>query len=46
MVTYLLGSDGLLAGLAKLLDDLRIVPQVLLATDEDDGHVRAEVKDF
>jgi hypothetical protein len=37
MHSYLLGSNGLLAGLVKLLDGLLVVTQVLLATDEDDG---------
>jgi hypothetical protein len=46
MHSYLLGSNGLLAGLVKLLDGLLVVTQVLLATDEDDGETVAEVKNF
>ncbi len=45
-LTYLFGTDGLLRNLAKLLDGLLVVPQILLAAHEDDGHVGAEVKDF
>jgi len=43
---HLLGRNGLLAGLAKLLDGLLVVTQILLAADEDDGKALAEVKDF
>jgi hypothetical protein len=44
--TYLLGRNGLLAGLMKLLDCLLVIPKILLATDEDDGETLAEVKNF
>lgn len=44
--TYLLGRDGLLAGLAKLLDGLLVVTEILLAADEDDGQTLAEVQDL
>lgn len=42
--TYLLGRDGLLARLPELLDRLRIVSQILLAANKDDGKTLAEVK--
>ena len=44
--TYLLGGDGLLARLAKLLDGLSVVAQILLAADQDDGQALAEMKNF
>lgn len=44
--TYLLGRDGLLAGLAKLLDGLLVVTEILLAADEDDWQTLAEVQDL
>lgn len=43
---YLLGRDGLLAGLAELLNDPRVVTQILLAADEDDREALAEVQNF
>lgn len=43
---YLLGSDGLLAGLVKLLNGLLVVTEILLATNEDDREAAAEVNDF
>ena len=43
---YLLGSNGLLAGLMELLDGLLVVTQILLATNENDRETTAEVKDF
>lgn len=43
---YLLGSNGLLAGLVKLFNGLLVVTQILLATNEDDGEAAAEVNDF
>lgn len=43
---YLLGRDGLLARLSQLLNDLLVVSQVLLATDQDDGKALAEVKNL
>ena len=42
----LLGRDGALAGLAELLDNLGVVAEILLASDEDDGQVLAEVEHF
>jgi hypothetical protein len=44
--TYLLRGDGLLAGLAELLDCLVVVSQILLATNQNDGETLAEVKDL
>ena len=46
MRAYLLGSDGLLAGLVKLLDGFLVVTEILLAADEDDGQATAEMHDF
>jgi hypothetical protein len=43
---YLLGSNGLLAGLVKLLDSLRIIAKIFLATDENNRKTLAEVEDF
>ena len=43
---HLLGRDGPLRRLAELLDRPRVVPEVLLAANEDDGQVRAEVEDL
>ena len=40
----LLSRDGALAGLAQLLDNLGIVTKILLASNEDDRKVLAEVK--
>lgn len=42
----LLRQNRLLAGLAKLLDDLGFVAQILLAADENDGKTLAEVQDL
>jgi len=42
----LLGGDGLLAGLAELLNGLLVVSQILLAADEDDGQALAEVQNL
>lgn len=44
--TYLLRGDGLLAGLAELLNGLVVVSQILLATNQDDGKALAEVKNL
>jgi hypothetical protein len=41
--TYVLRADGLLAGLAKLLNSLRVVSQIPLAADENDGQALAEM---
>jgi len=43
---YLLGRDGLLAGLAKLLNGLGVITEILLAADEDYGHITAEVENL
>ena len=40
---YLFRRDGLLADLAELLDRLGVVAQILLAANQNLGHVRAEV---
>jgi hypothetical protein len=45
-VSYLLGSNGLLACLMELLNGLLVVTQILLATNEDDGQAAAEMQDF
>ena len=42
----LFGRDRTLAGLSELLDNLGVMSQILLATDEDDGQVLAEVEHF
>ena len=44
--TYLLRGNGLLARLPQLLDRLRIVSQILLAANKDDGETLAEVEDL
>jgi len=44
--TYLLGANGLLGGLVELLNGLRVVAQILLATNQDDGETLAEVKNL
>jgi hypothetical protein len=46
MSSYLLGSNGLLAGLVELLNGLLVVTQILLATDENDRKTAAEMKNF
>lgn len=45
-LTYLLRGNGLLACLAKLLNRLVVVTQILLTTDENDGQALAEVQDL
>lgn len=45
-LTYLFGGNGLLAGLAELLNGLGVVAQILLAANEDDWDVTAEVKNL
>lgn len=42
-IAHLLGGNGLLASLAKLLDGLLVVTQILLAADQDDGQSLAEM---
>lgn len=46
MSTDLLRGHRLLAGLSQLLDDLLVVSEILLATDEDDGKTLAEVQNL
>jgi hypothetical protein len=46
MAPYLLGRNGLLAGLAELLDCLLVVAKILLAADQEYRDVTAEVKDL
>ena len=41
--THLLGADGSLAGLSELFNDLGVSSQILLAANEDDGQVLAEM---
>ena len=43
---YLLRSDWSLVAPPKLLDDSGVTPDVLLATNEEDGETTAEVLDF
>ena len=45
-LSYLFRSDWSLVGPPKLLNDSRVTPDVLLATDEDDGETTAEVLDL
>lgn len=45
-MTYLLGRNGLLAGLAKLLNGLVVVSKILLATNQDDRETLAEVQNL
>lgn len=45
-VSYLLGSNGFLAGLVKLFDGLLVVTQILLTANENDREPTTEVKDF
>ena len=45
-LTYLFGGNGLLAGLAEFLDGLGVVAQILLAADEDNWDVTAEVENL
>ena len=40
----LLGANGALTSLSQLVDNLGVVTQVLLASNEDDGQVLAKVK--
>ena len=44
--SYLLGSNGLLAGLVELFNGLLVITQILLATNEDDRKTAAEMKNF
>lgn len=44
--THLFRGDGLLAGLAQLLDCLVVVAQILLAANENDGKTLAKVKNL
>lgn len=42
-LSYLLGSNRLLACLVEFFDGLLIVTEILLATDENDGETAAEM---
>ena len=44
--TNLLFSDRTLIDPPKLIDRLRVIPQVLLAADKDDGQAVAKVQDL
>lgn len=44
--THLLRRHGSLARPPQLVDRLGVIPEVLLAADEDDRQARAEVEDF
>ena len=46
MRPYLLGGNGLLAGLMELLNGLLVITQILLTTNENDRETAAEMKDF
>ena len=45
-MSYLLGSDGLLACLVELFNGLLVVSQILLATNQDDWEAAAEVQNL
>lgn len=45
-LTYLLGGDWLLTGLAKLLDGLLIITKILLASDKDNRQPLAKVQNL
>lgn len=45
-MTYVLGANGLLASLAKLLQSLVVCPQIRLAAHKDDRDLGAEVGDL
>ena len=44
--SYLLGSNGLLAGLVELFDGLCVVTKIFLATNENNWKALAEVENF
>jgi hypothetical protein len=44
--TYLFWGDRLLRGLVQFLNSLRIVPEILLASNEDDGKTLTEMKNL
>ncbi len=46
VITYLLRGNGLLACLAKLLNGLGVVAEILFAANEDDRKALAEVKNL
>lgn len=46
MHAYLLRGYRLLRRLVQLLDGLLVIPQILLAPNEDDGQALAEMQDF
>lgn len=43
---YLLGADGPLSAGSQILNSLGVVPQIQLASDQDDWQTVAEVQDF
>jgi len=45
-LAYLLGGNWFLARLMELFDSLLVVPEILLATDKDDGKTTAEMQYF
>lgn len=45
-LTYLGLRNGLLRCLGQLRDGLLVVPQILLAANENDGEILAEMEDF
>lgn len=44
--TYLLRRDGLLTSLAKLLNGLRVITQILFAANKNDGKALAEMENL
>ena len=45
-VTYLFWGDRPLVGLAELLNNSLVAPEILLAANKNDGETRAEVHDL
>ena len=45
MLTYLFRRDWPFVDLAKFFNDPRVMPEVLLATDEEEGRTTAKVSD-
>ena len=45
-MTYLLRGDWLLGGLCKFFLGSRVMSEIVLATNEDDGKALAEMEDF
>jgi hypothetical protein len=44
--TYLLWGNRFLGGLVQFLNGLRVVPEILLASNEDDRKALAEMENF